>query len=82
MVNDRLVNSIKEHEGFEPQFYRDSLGFWTIGYGTRLTEVEIDKKLAAEWLLRELEEKRERLAYVQGFSLLSEVRQDVLLEMA
>lgn len=81
-MNERLVNSIKKHEGFVPKFYRDSLDFWTVGYGTRMNEVEVSKELATEWLMKELEEKYEQLRYVQGFELLSDVRKDVLLEMA
>lgn len=33
---DRVAADLVEHEGFRGEAYRDSLGFWTIGYGTRL----------------------------------------------
>jgi len=33
---DELVVSIKEHEGFEGMPYRDTKGFLTVGYGTKL----------------------------------------------
>ena len=28
------INLIKKYEGFRPQAYQDSVGVWTIGYGT------------------------------------------------
>lgn len=37
---DRLLQSIKDHEGYRDFPYRDSLGCWTVGYG-HLLEDEI-----------------------------------------
>ena len=34
MINQEALNLIKEFEGFKPRAYRDSVGVWTIGYGT------------------------------------------------
>lgn len=32
-MTENLIHLIKRHEGFRSHAYRDSLGFWTIGYG-------------------------------------------------
>lgn len=81
-MRERLLGSVKKHEGFRPRVYLDHLGNPTIGYGTRVNEIELDEQTAEMWLLNELLEKRERLCSVMGFEVLSEVRQDVILEMA
>ena len=33
MDTSELINRLKEHEGFRPYAYNDSLGFITVGYG-------------------------------------------------
>ena len=82
MMDTRLVESIKEHEGFRAHAYDDGRGNLTIGFGTRINELEIGEGAAAGWVVRELEEKAERLAGVVGFAELDPVRQAVLLEMS
>ena len=37
---EQLKERIKEHEGFVPRIYKDSLGFATIGYGHLVKEGE------------------------------------------
>ena len=37
---EQLKEQIKEHEGFVPRIYKDSLGFATIGYGHLVKEGE------------------------------------------
>lgn len=34
MDKSKLLEDLKRDEGFVPYAYQDSLGFWTIGYGT------------------------------------------------
>lgn len=34
----RLAESLCQEEGFRPHAYKDSLGYWTIGYGTLIDE--------------------------------------------
>jgi lysozyme len=34
MLNDASINLIKKWEGFRAKAYQDSVGVWTIGYGT------------------------------------------------
>ncbi|MDQ7061574.1 MAG: hypothetical protein Q9M43_10770 [Sulfurimonas sp.] len=33
---EKLIESIKQNEGFRGEVYKDTLGFDTIGYGTKL----------------------------------------------
>lgn len=34
MDRNKLIDEIKSDEGFIPYAYQDTLGYWTIGYGT------------------------------------------------
>ena len=45
MASERLIPLIARQEGFRADVYRDSLGFWTVGYGYLVTR---DKTLTAE----------------------------------
>lgn len=42
MDRDRLTQSIKLHEGYRALPYRDSEGFWTIGYGHLIENVPLN----------------------------------------
>lgn len=77
-----LVDSIKAHEGFRARAYQDSVGVWTVGYGTNLQRLTIDEATAEQWLLRELARLREFFELHQPYPKLSPARQDVILEMA
>ena len=55
-----LPDEIGEHEGFEPNPYRDSRGLLTIGKGT-LLENGISEKLADVMMLFEMDLKLKRL---------------------
>ena len=37
----RLLNSIRDHEGYRSEPYRDHLGFWTVGYGHLIENTEL-----------------------------------------
>jgi len=45
---DKLVQSIKKHEGFSSKLYKDNKGIYTIGYGTNIENISITE---AELLL-------------------------------
>ncbi len=77
-----LVASIRQHEGFRARAYQDSVGVWTIGYGTNLQATEIDEATAMQWLLRDMAKVKRELVSVEGFLEADEVRQGVLIEMA
>ncbi|MHA1961068.1 MAG: glycoside hydrolase family protein [Candidatus Thorarchaeota archaeon] len=80
-MHARLIESIKEHEGFRKRAYKDSLGIWTIGYGTNLQSGEISEETAEMWLLRDLDRVVDALDDVKGFKQANEVRRAVLVEM-
>jgi lysozyme len=47
MLSD-LIREIKKEEGFRAQKYKDTLGFETVGYGTKLPLNEIEKRLVKD----------------------------------
>jgi len=81
-MRDRLIDSVKAHEGLKLRSYKDTLGHLTIGYGTNLEHLVIDQETAEEWLIEDLEDIQERLCDIAGFSDMSMLRQDTLTEMA
>jgi lysozyme len=60
MINQESLDLIKDFEGFRAEAYPDSVGIWTIGYGTTAAAgVGIDPhagmaitKSEAEWYLQ------------------------------
>ena len=46
----RLSEDVQDAEGWRPKAYQDSVGVWTVGYGTNLQELIIDTTLGARWL--------------------------------
>lgn len=78
---DHLLESVKLHEGYRERAYRDSVGVWTIGYGTNLQELQIDRPLAEMWLMQKLSEARRYAESYPEWSRLNAARQDVVVEM-
>lgn len=76
-----LMASIRRHEGWRDKAYQDSEGIWTIGYGTNLQELCIDKELGDTWLKKGVEEAQRAATRFPEYELLSDVRKDVLVEM-
>jgi lysozyme len=56
LIDERLIESIKRHEGWRNKAYQDSLGVWTIGYGTNLQELIITEEQGERWLIEHLED--------------------------
>lgn len=73
---------IKFHEGFRAKAYRDTRGILTIGYGQRVDEMEITENYAAAMMTRRVMDLGQQLLHVDGFEVLNEVRQAVILDMA
>ncbi|MFA6195647.1 MAG: hypothetical protein WC656_03270 [Sulfurimonas sp.] len=75
-----LLNSIKEHEGFNGHMYFDSMGLETIGYGTLLplTTFEAEQLLLGRLgnMIMELHNK------IPLIKILPEQKQIILYEMA
>jgi lysozyme len=82
-MNDEAVkDTLKFDEGFRNKAYKDSLGIWTIGYGTNLQELEIDKDTANKWLDNKFERaKAECIKVFRFWDSLSAARQGVLVSM-
>ena len=75
-----LIEMIKKHEGFRGMPYNDSLGFPTIGYGTKLP---INEEEAELLLKHRLDEKILELSEKEPFYLeLPERAQEVIANMA
>jgi len=75
-----LIEMIKKHEGFRGMPYNDSLGFSTIGYGTKLPITEEEAELL---LKHRLDEKILELSEKEPFYLdLPEKAQEVVANMA
>jgi len=79
-MSDDLIERIKDDEGFRGNVYKDSLGYDTVGYGTKMPIT----KLEATMLLRgRLYQKKEELERKEPyFKYLPEPIADVVLEMA
>lgn len=80
-ITPELLASTKVHEGFRKRAYQDSVGVWTIGFGTNLQELEIDEELATEWLYNKLRQAEVSAGGYPWFRELSQARRDVILEM-
>jgi lysozyme len=71
-----------QDEGFRSEMYLDHLGFPTIGYGTRISELKVTKEEAERWLDAELDEKEERLRRIPAYLTLNVARKNVIRSMA
>lgn len=74
--------SLMADEGFRSKVYLDHLGFPTIGFGTRISELNISKEEAEGWLDAELEEKEARLRLIPEYDALSVTRKNIIRSMA
>ena len=77
----QLAESIRQHEGWRDKAYQDSEGIWTIGYGTNLQELKIDKQQGEQWLELQIQEATLGAGRFPEFALLNAVREDVFIEM-
>lgn len=78
---DHLLESVKYHEGYRDTAYQDSVGVWTIGYGTNLQTLRIDRELAEKWLREKLAEARAFAETLPEWAVLDGPRRDVVVEM-
>lgn len=53
---EQLEDDVKLAEGLRLKAYQDSVGVWTIGFGTNLQELKVDETLATVWLRDKLTE--------------------------
>lgn len=81
MISAELISSVKVHEGYRSRAYQDTVGVWTIGYGTNLQELQIGEELAAEWLNLKLRQAAVSAGGYPWYATLSWPRKDVIVEM-
>lgn len=81
-LDAHTFDAIKSEEGLRLDAYQDTEGVWTIGYGTNLQTLTIDRELAERWLREKCEDLYDGLTRVEGFLQANGVRQGVLLSMA
>jgi len=74
-----VTELIKKHEGFEGMPYNDSLGFPTIGYGTKLPITEEEAEMLLEYRLKRM--IRELIKKEPFFEKLPEDAQKVIADM-
>ena len=81
-MDQRLVESVKRHEGWREKAYQDTEGIWTVGYGRNLQELTISKELGTQWLVEDI---AEAMGYARGFEewtkLNTDARRNVFVEM-
>jgi lysozyme len=81
-ITPELLASTRVHEGKRLRAYQDSVGVWTIGYGTNLQTLEIDDELATEWLYDMLRKAEVSAGGYPWFRTnLNQARKDVVVEM-
>lgn len=81
-TRDNLRESIKTHEGWRAKAYQDTLGIWTVGYGTNLQELEITRDIGEAWLDAKIDESyKEAERFPEWEHLQPQARRDVLVEM-
>ena len=57
----KLIESIKQHEGYVGVVYKDSLGIDTIGYGFAIKDLELDADVCDIILERKLKNLNDRI---------------------
>lgn len=83
LINSRLLQQLKRHEGYRRFPYKDSVGVLTIGIGRNLDEVGISEH-EAEYLLYHDVDKAllEVSSKITGWEDLNDIRKQVLINMA
>lgn len=77
-----LLTTLRQAEGYRANAYQDSLWVWTIGYGTNLQELEIDRATAERWLLEKAcSVEHECRIHLAWFASLTVARQLAVMEM-
>lgn len=76
-----LAQDTADAEGLRLKAYQDPLGVWSIGYGTNLQELTIDRGLATRWLASKLAESERECERFPWYAGLSPKRQRALVEL-
>lgn len=82
MIHQHLLDQLELHEGFRSKPYRDSVGKLTIGIGRNLDDVGITRKEALFLLEQDIIKVQNVLEEHWWYNQLSQVRKDVVTDMA
>ena len=78
----RLIDSIKQHEGYVGIVYKDSLGIDTIGYGFAIKDLELDADICDIILERKLHALADSIYIKFGwFKYMPQEIKDIVTEM-
>jgi lysozyme len=77
----RLVKTLIQHEGLVLRPYQDQEGFLTIGVGHNLDANGISEKVAMFMLDEDIDEHVQALRHFAWFENLSDVRQEVIINL-
>lgn len=78
----KLIQSVRQHEGYRAKAYTDTAGVWTAGYGRNLQTMTVSSHVAEEWLAEDvyLAEAEAKKFYEWRF-LDTDARQNAFVEM-
>ena len=76
-----MVSLTEQQEAFKPKPYRDSRGFWTVGFGTNL-DAGITREQAEALMRCQLDANEQALLAFPWFAGLDPVRRGVIENMA
>ena len=80
MSYDKLIETLRRHEGVEHTVYEDTMGIPTIGVGRNLRDVGLSEEEIDYLLVNDIERtKRLMDQYLSWWSDLDEVRQEALI---
>jgi lysozyme len=75
---EKVCALIAQHEGFRPQCYRDTRGFWTIGYGTNLDAAGAADRCEAAGLIWSALRGGQAITRSEGQMLLTQAAQHAM----
>lgn len=89
MITSELVDRIAKHEGLSCKAYKDTLGYWTVGYGHLLpdqdkdwSDYSISKEQALSWLANDVQGAYDAATSTPEWQWLDTIgRQGVWVEM-
>ena len=78
----KLIESIKQHEGYVGVVYKDSLGIDTIGYGFAINDLELDEDICDIILERKLHNLEDSVNFkFSWYKYMPQEIKDVVMEM-
>tara|TARA_E500000305_G_scaffold104324_1_gene100551 strand:+ start:3172 stop:3579 length:408 start_codon:yes stop_codon:yes gene_type:complete len=79
---DKLIDAIKESEGFRSKVYKCTEGYDTIGYGFAIKDLELDEDICHQILVKKIEAlKKKALNKFPFMSKVPEEKCNIIYEM-